>query len=71
MSNLTTEQVISNLKKGELKCQKKRGGSSDVWKYFNEIINIQEESIDFVICKICEHVFKYNYTTGILSLKRC
>ena len=70
MSNLTTEQVISNLKKGELKCQKKRGGSSDVWRNFNEIINMQEESIDFVICKICKHVFKYNYTTGTSALKR-
>ena len=70
MSNLTTEQVISNLKKGELKCQEKRSKSSDVWENFNEIINMQDESIDFVICKTCDHVFKYNYKTGTSALKR-
>jgi len=69
MSNLTTEQVISNLKKGELKCQEK-SGSSDVWENFNEIVNMQDESIGFVICKICDQVFKYNYKTGTSSLKR-
>jgi hypothetical protein len=66
---LTTEQVISNLKKGELKCQEK-SGSSDVWENFNEIVNMQDESIGFVICKICDQVFKYNYKTGTSSLKR-
>src|SRR5688572_25773163 len=69
MSNLTTEQVISNLKRGELKCQEK-SGSSDVWENFNEIVNMQDESIGFVICKICDQVFKYNYKTGTSSLKR-
>jgi hypothetical protein len=70
MSNLTTEQVISNLRKGEFKCQEKKGGSSDVWENFNEIINMQDQLIGFVICKICDHIFKYNYKTGTSALKR-
>ena len=69
MSNLTSEQVTSNLKKGELKCREKTGGSSDVWANFNEIIDMQEQFIDYVICKNCEHVFKYNYKIGTSSLR--
>lgn len=69
MSELTTEQVASSLRKGELKCQEKKG-SSEVWKDFNEVIDMQEKPIGFAICKTCEHVFKYNYKTGTSTLKR-
>ena len=30
---------------------RKRGGSSDVWKNFNEIINMQKKSIDLLYIK--------------------
>jgi hypothetical protein len=70
MSDLTSEQILSNLKKGELQCREKKGGSSDVWANFNEIINMQDQFIDYVICKNCEHILKYNYKTGTSALKR-
>lgn len=73
MSNLTTEQVVIGLKNGELKYvekEKKSSNSSEVWTSFNEIVDMQEQSIGFVICKNCEHIFKYNYKTGTSTLKR-
>jgi hypothetical protein len=30
---------------------------------------MQEQPIGFVICKNCEHIFKYNYKTGTSTLK--
>src|ERR1044072_2463330 len=72
MQNLTVELVALGLKKGELKCheKEKKCGSSEVWISFNEIIDMQEQPIGFVICKNCEHIFKYNYKSGTLTLKR-
>lgn len=70
MSNLTVEQVLLKFKNGELKCQEKRGGKSEVWTNFNEIIDSQEQQIGFVMCKNCEHIFKYDYKTGTSTLKR-
>lgn len=70
MSTLTTDQVIFNLRKGELKTQEKKSGKSDVWTNFNEIVDSQEQYIGFVICKNCEHIFKHDYKTGTSTLKR-
>lgn len=70
MSELTIEQIISNLKNGEFKYKEKKGGSSDVWTNFNEIIDMQDEFIGFVICINCEHILKYNYKNGTSTLKR-
>lgn len=70
MSDLTSEQVLSNLKKGELQCREKKGGSSDVWTNFNEIVDMQDQFIDYVMCKNCEHILKYNYKIGTSTLKR-
>lgn len=69
MSNLTSEQVLSNLKKEELKCWKKKDGSSNIWENFNEIINAHDQLINYVICKNCDHVLKYTYKIGTSALK--
>ena len=52
-----------------MQCQEKKGGNSDIWTNFNEIVNIQDQFIDYVICKNCEHILKYNYKIGISALK--
>ena len=70
LPDLTVEQVLLNLKNGEFKYKEKKGGSSDVWTTFNEIIDTQDQSVGFVICKNCEHILKHNYKSGTSTLKR-
>ena len=68
-SNLNTEQVTLKIKNGEFLCQEK-SGKSDVWVNFEEVVDKEEQSIGYVICKNCSQIFKYDNKIGTSSLKR-
>ncbi|RIA83246.1 hypothetical protein C1645_880617, partial [Glomus cerebriforme] len=46
---------------------KKKKGKSSVWTNFDKIVNKDEQSVGFVICKNCSHIFKYDYKTETSS----
>lgn len=66
--NLTVEEVKLKLKNNELLCQEKKGKST-VWINFNEIVNKDEQTVGFAMCKNCSQIFKYDYKTGTSTLK--
>jgi hypothetical protein len=67
--NLNAEQVTLMLRNKELFCQVKHG-KSEVWQNFDDIVNQEEQSIGFVMCKNCSCILKYEYKSGTSTLKR-
>jgi hypothetical protein len=71
MSNtLSTDQILSKLLTGELLCKDKIGGKSDVWLKFAEVFDKDDKSCGYVVCKNCQHLYKYNSKEGTSNLIR-
>ena len=48
--------VREKLKKGELKTKEREGRKSAAWNNFYEVVNPDDTSAGYVICKTCEAV---------------
>ncbi|CAH1770381.1 7853_t:CDS:1, partial [Entrophospora sp. SA101] len=63
-------QISSKILAGELLCKDKIGGKSDVWLRFAEVFDKEDKSCGYVICKNCQHLYKYNSKEGTSNLIR-
>lgn len=63
--------VRDKLKNGELKTKEKEGRKSAAWNNFYEVVNQNETSAGYVICKSCEAVYVHDsHKTGTSNMVR-
>ena len=61
--------VREKIKKGELKTKEREGRKSAVWNNFYEVVNPDDTSAGYVICKSCEGVYVHDsHKTGTSNM---